>query len=308
MQKPMILVTGATGAQGGSVAYALLQSGKYNVRAFTRNASSEKATALADAGAEVIEGTMDNLDDLKAAMHRCYGVFGVTNFWEHFEKEMEHGKNLIAAVHQSDIQHFVFSTLPGYKKLSNGELGVPHCDIKAELEDYSRNLGLKATYVHIAFYYENFLSFFPPQKAEDGNFHFGFPQGETPLSMIAAEDFGPIIASIFDNPEQYIGRVVGAVAEDDSCTVYAETMSKVLGEKVTYDYIPREVFASFGFPGAEELANMFDVQRRFVPERKAHKAESYKLHPGLQSFETWLTRNKEKFALAKEVELTEANI
>ncbi len=77
MSKPIILVTGATGAQGGSVAYALLNSGQYAVRAFTRNASSAKAIALAEAGAEVVVGNMDELESLKSAMKGCYGVFGV---------------------------------------------------------------------------------------------------------------------------------------------------------------------------------------------------------------------------------------
>ena len=84
MQKKLILVIGATGAQGGSVAKALLGSGKYNVRCLTRNASSEKAKALANAGAEVVECTMDTIESLTKAMEGCYGIFGVTSFWEHF--------------------------------------------------------------------------------------------------------------------------------------------------------------------------------------------------------------------------------
>jgi uncharacterized protein YbjT (DUF2867 family) len=300
MEQKRILVIGATGAQGGSVANSLLNSGQYSVRCLTRNASSEKAKALAEAGAEMFEGTMDDPESLTKAMEGCYGVFGVTNFWEHFDKEFSQGKNLIDAVHRSNVEHFVFSTLPSYKKLSNGELSVPHCDIKGELEEYSKSLGVKATYVHIAFYFENFLSYFPPQKREDGNYHFGFPQGDTPLAMVSVEDLGPAVLSIFNNPDKYLGRTAGIVAEDDSCTVYAETMSRVLGEKVIYDYIPREVFASFGFPGAEELANMFEFQRRFVPQRKADMQESYELNPQMQSFEKWLQNHKEAFAFIKE--------
>ena len=101
-------------------------------------------------------------------------------------------------------------------------------------------------------------------------------------------------------------QLTGAVAEDDSCTVYAEKMSEVFGETVVYDYIPREIFNSFGFPGAEELGNMFDFQRRFIPERKKAMEETYKLNPATQSFEQWLSKNKEKFAYMKEAELAEA--
>lgn len=117
--------------------------------------------------------------------------------------------------------------------------------------------------------------------------------------MVAAEDFGPVVQNIFENRDKYIGRVVGVVGEDRTCKEYAETMSKVLGEKIIYNYIPREIFASFGFHGAEELANMFEFQRLYVPERKKDMEESYKLNPSMQSFETWLSRHKEKFASIK---------
>ena len=171
----MILVIGATGAQGGGVARHLLNSGRYKIRCLTRNPSSEKAVALQEAGAEVVKGDLTDLESLKTAMKGCYGVYGVTNFWEHFEKEYDLGKNLIDAVAASDIKHFVFSTLPNAKKISDGKIEVPHFDIKAKLEEYARGLGLFVTFVHPAFYFENYLSYFPPKKQEDGTFGFGFP-------------------------------------------------------------------------------------------------------------------------------------
>ena len=114
--------------------------------------------------------------------------------------------------------------------------------------------------------------------------------------MVAAEDFGPVVSAIFVNPAEYIGRVVGVVGEDRTCAEYAEIMSRVFGEKIYYNHIPRQVYASFGFPGAEELANMFECQRLYIPERQKDLEETYKLNPATQSFETWLSRNKEKFA------------
>src|SRR4051794_4366125 len=111
-QKQTVLVTGATGAQGGSVARALLSNNQFNVRCLTRNTSSANAIALAQSGAELVQGDLENVDTLKAAMEGCYAVFGVTNFWEHYENEYLHGKNLVDAVAQSNIKHFVFSTLP----------------------------------------------------------------------------------------------------------------------------------------------------------------------------------------------------
>jgi len=289
---PVILVTGATGAQGGSVAKALLRSGKWAVRCLTRNAGSEKAIALQKAGAILVEGDLDNMDCLLEATKGCYGVFGVTNFWEHFGKEYEQGKHLIDAVLASGVKHFIYSGLPAYKTLSGDKLSVPHCDIKAALEVYALSKGIPSTFMHIAFYYENFLYFFPPQREEDGAYYFGFPQGQTPLAMATPEDMGPMAALIFDHPDIYTGKTVGVVGEDRTCSEYAAIMSRVLGVTIRYRYIPRDVYAGLGFPGAEELANMFEVQRLHIPHRRGDLMNSYYMNSRMQSFESWLVRNK----------------
>jgi len=293
--RPTILVTGATGAQGGSVARALLNTNRYNIRCLTRNIHSHQALALRLAGAELVAGDLDDKDSLMAAMKDCYGVFGVTNFWEHFEKEFRQGQNLIDAVAASGIGHFIFSGLPGYLELAGGQFPVPHCDIKAALENYTRSLDIPASFVHIAFYYENFFSFFPPQKKDDGCFYFGFPQGDTRLAMASVDDIGPVVTQLFDCPGIYLHRTVGVVGEDRPCREYAAIMSRVLGVTVRYHHIQRDIYSSFSFPGAEELANMFEVQRLYIPQRSADLMESYCIHPGMQSLESWLVRHKRQF-------------
>ncbi|MEJ2007823.1 MAG: NmrA/HSCARG family protein [Acidobacteriota bacterium] len=291
-----ILVTGATGAQGGGVVRHLLKGGKFKPRCLTRKPDSEKARVLEQAGAEIVRGDLDDPDSLRAAMKGCYGVFGVTNFWEHFEKESFHGRNLIEAVRDSAIEHFVFSTLPYAHKLSNWKLEVPHFDMKAKLEEYARSLKLPATFAHVAFYYENFLSFFPPKPQEDGSYLFGFPQGDTPLAGVSVEDVGGVVATIFDRPVDFRDKTVGVVGDDLTCRQYAEVMSRVLGKKIVYRYIPREVFAKLGFPSAEDLANMFEYNRLFIPNRQADLEQSLALYPGMQRFEPWVSANKDKFA------------
>ena len=294
-QKKIILVTGATGAQGGSVAKALLAENKFAVRILTRNAGSKNALALQAAGAEIAEGNLDNIESLKAAMKDCYGVFGVTNFWEHFDKEYGQGKNLIDAVYQSGIKHFVFHALPDYNKLSNGKYSVQHCDMKAALQRYTQSLGIPATFVHIAFYYENFFNFFPLQPAEGGTYYFGFPQGDTKLAMVSVEDIGGVVSSIFKFPVEYIGRTVGVVGAHNNCSEYEAIMSGLLGRTIRYNYVPRDEYAAYGFPGAEEVANMFEVQRLYIPNRQLDLIESYVLNANMQSFESWLKKNAEKF-------------
>lgn len=293
--RPTILVAGATGAQGGSVARHLLASGRYAVRALTRHPGADKARALAATGAELARGDLSDPASLRAALAGCDGAFGVTNFWEHFGKEHEQGKNLIDAVAAVGVKRFVFSSLPPIEKLSGGELKSPHFDIKARLEQYARGLGIPATFVHMAFYFENFLYFFPPRKQADGTFGIGFPQGDTPLAGVAAADLGGVVLPIFDRFEEFRDRVTYVVGDDLPPARYAELMSRALGVKVVYSHIPREVFAGFGFPGAEDLADMFDFYRRYVPDRQADLAVSRRLFPKIQSFETWLAANRERF-------------
>ena len=293
--KKMILVTGATGAQGGSVAKALLHGGQYAVRILTRHASSEKAKAFAAAGAEVAVGDLNDKASLKAAVDGCYGVFGLTNFWEHFEKEYDLGVNLIDAVANANVQHFVLHTLADYSQLSNGKYPVPHCDMKAALKRYTKQKALPATFLEVAFYYENFLTFFPLQQDQFGTYQFGFPQGHTKLAMVSVEDVGGIVARIFTEPEAFIGRTVGAVGADRTCDEYADAMTRIFGVPVQYNYIPRDLYASFVFPGAVELANMFEVQRLYIANRQNEMDESYRLNPDLQTFESWLSKNKSRF-------------
>lgn len=290
----LILITGATGAQGGSVARHLLARGKFAVRCLTRNPDSEKAAALRQSGAEVVKGDLDDIRSLRAALAGCYGAFGVTNYWEHFEREYEQGKNLIDAVADSGVQHFVLSTLPYAKKISNGTLEVPHFDMKGMLEEYARGRNPGTTFVHIAYYFENFLTWFAPRKQPDGTYAFGFPQGDTPLAGVAVDDIGGVVAVLFEHPERYKARTVGIVGDDLPPKTYAEAMTRVLGEKVVYNYVPREVFASFGFPGAADLANMFEFNRLYIPSRRADLEESRALYSQMQTFEAWLGANRDR--------------
>lgn len=293
--KKAILVIGATGAQGGSVARYLLARGEFKVRGFTRRPDSDEAKALRRAGAEIAQGDLEDAASIRAALKGCYGCYGVTNFWEHFEREYGEGKNLVDAVKRSNVEHFVFSTLPHCKKISAGKLEVPHFDLKAQLEAYARGLDIPTTFVHVAFYFENFLTFFPLQWQEDGSFAFGFPQGDTPLAGVAVEDVGSIVSVIFERPKEYLGQVVGIVGDDLTGEQYAETMTRILGTKVTYHHVPRQEFASQKFPGAEDLANMFEFNRLYIPNRKADLEACRALNPEMQTFETWLKSNKGAF-------------
>lgn len=290
--KQKILVFGATGAQGGSVARQLLARGVFDVRAITRNTRSDRADALRALGAEVVQGDLDDRASLDAALEGIDGVFGVTNFWEHFGREAEQGRNLVDAVAAADVRHFVLSSLPPIAKATNGALRSPHFDLKAEHEERARSLGIPSTFVHVPFYYENFLAFFPPRPTADGALQFSFPQGETPLAAMSVEDVGRIVAPIFERPEQYIGKVVKLAGDELPAAVYADTMSRQLGREVRYAHVPREVFAALGFPGAEDLADMFEFYRVHMPSRSTEIEQCRVIAPELQTFAGWVAKNE----------------
>jgi len=294
-EKKLILVTGGTGAQGGSVARALMKQNNYRVRILTRDPNSRKAQILQRAGAEVIKGDLADKQSLINAVKGVYGVFGITNYFEHYEKEVDLGINLIDAVRNSGTEHFVLQTLESYYHLSHGRYAVQHYDGKAKLEQYARNLAIPSTFIQPAFFYENFLRFFPLQRDNKGAYYFGFPQGDTKLAMTSVEDVGKIVSAVFEDPAEYIGRTVGIVGSDDSPHQYASTLTRVLGKNVYYNYIPRNIYAAYDFRGAEELANMFEVQRLYIPSRSEEMKESYAINPSMISFENWVAKNKDKF-------------
>ena len=286
-----ILVFGATGAQGGSVARNLLSRGRFAVRAITRNPDSAAARALAELGAEVVKGDLDDPASVRAALEGVYGVVGVTNFWEHFEKEGEQGRTLVNAVADAKVKHFVFSTLPPIAEATGGALKSPHFDLKAEHEDLARKLGIPSTFIHVPFYYENFLGFFPPRPNGSGGYQFGFPQGDTPLAAMSVADVGRIVAPIFENPEKYVGKVIKLAGDELPPAEYARLMARQAGADIQYAHVPRETFAALGFPGAEDLADMFEFYRVHMPSRRREVEECRALAPEVQTFESWLAKN-----------------
>jgi uncharacterized protein YbjT (DUF2867 family) len=293
-----ILVIGGTGAQGGSVARYLLAEGRYRVRCLTRRVDSPAARALADAGAEVVQGDLADRESLDAALAGCEAAFGVTDYFEHFEAEYALGARFVDAVVDSAIEHLVLSTLPSAAQLSKGRLEVPHFEHKARLEALAREKEIYATFVHVAFYYENFLHNCRPRRQQDGHWAFGFPLGDARLSAVAVGDVGGVVAALLRRPGEFQGRTVSITGDQRTAAEYAAVIGAVTGRHVRYQHIPRETFAGLPLPGAAELADMFELFRSFAPANPDDLLQSQRLHPSIHTFESWACEHREALLAA----------
>jgi uncharacterized protein YbjT (DUF2867 family) len=306
--KKIIAVLGSTGSQGGGLCRAILadSAGGFSCRAVTRDPSKDKAKALATAGAEVVKGDLDDVESLKKAFAGVHGVYAVTNFWEHFsgEKEKAQAKNIAEAAKAAGVKHVVWSTLEDIRKFMKPDdkrmpmlqekYRVPHFDAKAEANALFS--GLPTTFLVTSFYWDNLYMFgLAPKKGADGKLAWTFPMGNEKMAGIAAEDIGKVAYGIFKAGQQYIGKTVGILGEALTIDEMGKVLTKVLGVgPIQYNAVEADVYRGFGFPGADEMGNMFQAYRDFAKEMLANRsqAESKKLNPALQSFEQFVTKQK----------------
>jgi uncharacterized protein YbjT (DUF2867 family) len=292
--RPVVLVTGATGAEGGSVARHLLRRGRFAVRALARDPGGEAARALRDRGAEVVRGDLDDAASLRAAVSGCYGAYGVTSSWEHHGDEWERGSALADAVSDAGVGHFVLSAQPPVGALTGGALRVPHFDARARVAEYARALALPATFVHVPFLFDGFLGIFAPRRESDGSWSLALPLGEAPLAGVAAEDVGGVVAAIFERRAEWLGRTLNVVGDELAPAEYAAAIGAATGRVVRYAHVPREAYAALGFRGAADIADMLEFHRAHAAGRADDIARCRELHPELQRFERWAARHREE--------------
>ena len=313
-EKRIIAVVGATGAQGGGLVRAILSDprGGFSARSLTRDVNSDKAKALAKLGAEVVAADVDDVESLKRAFQGAYGAYCVTFFWAHFspDKELAEATNMAQAAKQAGIEHVIWSTLEDTRQwvpLSDnrmptlmGKYKVPHFDAKGEANQVFTDLGLPVTFLLTSFYWDNFIYFgMGPKKGPDGKLALTLPMGDKRLSGIAAEDIGKCAHGIFKRGREFIGKTVGIAGEHLTGAQMASALTKALGQEVRYNAVPPQVYRNFGFPGAQDLGNMFqfyhDFNEYFCAARKLEIARA--LNPALQTFDAWLAQYKARIPL-----------
>ncbi len=277
-----ILVTGATGQQGGAVSRHLLNSG-WSVRAFVRDESKPAAAELKSLGAEIFRGDMSDAASLDKAMEGVYGVFSVQNFWAHgYEGELKQGLAVADAVTKTGVKHFVQSSAGGAERATK----LPSFYVKFEVENHVKALNLPYTILRPVFFMENLATFNKPVET-DGKLTLSLGlKPETKLQMIAVDDIGAMAAIVFGNPEEYLGKEIEIAGDDISGPQAAEVYTRVTGKPTTFAEMPMDALRNYN----EEFANMFQwfIDKGYEANIPALK----KIHPGLKSFETWLAGTK----------------
>lgn len=313
-EKKIIAVVGATGAQGGGLVRAILadKGGAFVPRAITRKVDSDKAKALATAGAEVVAADIDEPATIDRAFAGAYGAFCITNFWEYSspEREFVQASNMARAAKATGLRHVIWSTLEDTRKwvaldddrmpTLMGKYKVPHFDAKGEADQVFRDLGVPTTFLLTSFYWDNLIYFGAgPQRGPDGQLALIYPLNDKKLPGIAAEDIGKCALAIFRGGREFIGRTVAIAGEHLTGAEMAAALSRALGRQIKFNNVPPEVYRGFGFPGADDLGNMFQFKRDFndyfVGVRDIESAR--RLNPELQTFEQWLARHKDEIPL-----------
>ena len=313
-EKKIITIFGATGAQGGGLARAILNDKKseFAVRAVTRDPGSDKSKELAKMGAELMAGDIDDVQSLKKALQGAYGAFFVTFFWAHFspEKELKEAENMAEAAKEVGLQHAIWSTLEDTRALVpldddrmptlQGKYKVPHFDAKGEADELFRESGVPTTFLVASFYMDNFIYFGAgPKKGPDGKLYLTFPLDDKKMALIASEDIGKCAYGIFKKGQSLADKSIGVAGEHLTGEEMAKGISKAIGQEVIYNNVTPETYRAFGFPGSDDLGNMFQFYRDF--EEDANKLRDIKfskeLNPELKSFKSWLSENAKKIPL-----------
>ena len=312
--KKIITVFGATGAQGGGLARAILEDrdGPFAVRAVTRDPGSAGARALAAAGAEVVAADLGDAEAVARAMDGAYGAYCVTFFWAHFspERELAEARTMAGAARAAGLRHVIWSTLEDTRRWMAlddprmptlmGKYKVPHFDAKGEADQFFRDAGVPVTFLLTSFYWDNLIHFGSgPKPGADGTLEFVLPMGKAKLPGIAAEDIGRCAHGILRRGAEFVGRTVGIAGEHLTGAEMAATLARALGREVRHLDVPPEVYRGFGFPGADDLGNMFQVKRDFNEAFCAARSVEFSrsLNPRLQNFAQWLEANAARIPL-----------
>ncbi|HXR74370.1 MAG TPA: NmrA/HSCARG family protein [Bryobacteraceae bacterium] len=277
-QNKPILVTGATGRQGGAV-FRSLQNKGFPVRAMTREPEKREARDLIGSGVEVVRGDMDDPVSLTRALDGMYGVYSMQYARHGAETEVREGINLADAAKKSQISHFIYSSVGA----ADQNTGIPHFESKAKIEQHVRDTGLPFTIVRPVFFMENWLA----MRGQIELRTLALPLNpDTKLQMIAVDDIGACVSAAFEHPGKYQGRTIEIAGDELSMTDLARAFSRITGKDVHYMQVPWDQFKQQAGPEMTKMYRWFQDVGYHV-DIAALRQE----YPNLMSFDRWLNTN-----------------
>jgi uncharacterized protein YbjT (DUF2867 family) len=275
----IVLVTGATGRQGGAVVRHMLPKG-WKLRALTRNSSGHAAQELARQGVEVVEGDLEDPSSLDRISRGVYGIYSVQDFWAvGAKREVQQGKNLADAAKKAQVKHFVYSSVGGAER----NTGITHWESKWEIEKYIRGLDLPATILRPA----TFMETYHVLEVEVGILKGKLAdpiRGDKPYQTIATDDIGAFAALAFERPNEFIGLELEIAGSELTNLEAAKVFTRVMGKPVKFQKLPmpivrlvlgREFYQMFHwFNDAGYKADIAGLRRRY-PEIHLHTLEEW---------------------------------
>jgi uncharacterized protein YbjT (DUF2867 family) len=279
-EQRVILVTGATGKQGGAAARHLLGRG-FGVRALTRDPDKPAGHALKEQGAEVVAGDLDDRGSLDRALEGVHGVFSVQNFWETgYQREVDQGVRLADAAKDAGVEHFVYSSVGS----AHRSTGLPHFESKWEIENHIRTIRLPYTIFRPAFFMENWEgawrdSILGGTLAQPLDPEVGFQH-------VTVDDIGGFVALAFANRERWLGRELDLAGDEETMPEMAATFGRVIGRPVEYYQVPWEDFRNAAGEDYYDMYRWFN-EVGYEADIPALREE----YPELTGFEQYLRRN-----------------
>jgi uncharacterized protein YbjT (DUF2867 family) len=280
----IVLVTGATGKQGGAVLRHLAAK-HWKIRALTRNPESRAAQALKAQGVEVMRGDLEDARSLPSAVTGAYGVYSVQDFWSvGARREILQGKNLADAAAKAGVGHFVYSSVGGAERGS----GIDHWESKWEVEKHLKALKLPVTILRPAAFMENYYI----REVEIGILKGKLLdpiRADKPYQTIASQDIGAFAALAFDRPKDFLGLELEIAGSELTNPQAAEVFSRVMGRPVKFRKLPmlavklflgKEFYQMFRwFNDAGFRADIPSLKRKY-PEVPLMDLETWLYHEG----------------------------
>jgi uncharacterized protein YbjT (DUF2867 family) len=270
-----ILVTGATGHQGGAALRHLREKG-FSVRALTRDPNSPKARALVGHGTEVVRGDLNDPASISRAIEGVDGVYSVQGHAEGVDAEIRQGIQVADAAKRARVSHFVYSSVAA----ADRNTGIPHFESKFKIEQHVRNTGLRYTILRPVFFMENWLG----MRAQIEGGELSLPlRPETTLQMIAVDDIGAFVALAFTKPGHWDGRAVEVAGDELSMRDLAAAFGRMLGREIPYRQIGWEEFEQRSGPDMTAMWRFFE-SGGFHVDIPTLRQEL----PNMMTFERWI--------------------